>query len=395
MKPLQQSFKVTFNYQVYFTNNLFNLDNKILKEVVEKDGNQISRKVLFVVDEGVSKEIPSLIKDITKFVEGNKETFRLPTAPIVIPGGEMIKNDRKYFEKILNAINKYGIDRHSYVVAVGGGALLDMVGFASSIAHRGIRHIRIPTTVLSQNDSGVGVKNSINAFNKKNFLGTFNPPYAVINDFNFLLTLNEKDWRGGISEAIKVALIKDKSFFEFIQSCSESLLARDTDSMKHLIYRCAEMHLNHIASGDPFEKGSSRPLDFGHWAAHKLEQLTKYEVRHGEAVATGIALDCTYSYLKGMLAKEEWKTIISLIKSLEFRLFYPEMGNALLDLNHPENILKGLTEFREHLGGKLTIMLLERIGKGVEVHSIDTDLMIQSIELLKQLEEEKQFINKL
>ena len=115
------------------------------------------------------------------------------------------------------AIHEYGIDRHAYVLAVGGGALLDMVGYAAATAHRGVRLVRVPTTVLSQNDSGIGVKNSVNAFGKKNFLGTFAPPFAVFNDFTFLTTLSDRDWRAGISEAIKVALLKDATFFAFLE----------------------------------------------------------------------------------------------------------------------------------------------------------------------------------
>jgi 3-dehydroquinate synthase len=205
------------------------------------------------------------------------------------------------------------------VLGIGGGAVLDMVGYAAATAHRGIRLIRVPTTVLAQNDSGVGVKNGINAFGKKNFLGTFAPPYAVLNDIDFLTTLDDRDWRSGIAEAVKVALIKDANFFEFITTNAKALARRDMDSMQHLVYRCAQLHLNHIAnSGDPFEKGSSRPLDFGHWAAHKLEQLTHYNLRHGEAVAIGIALDTTYSYMAGMLSRSDWQQVLETAENIRF-----------------------------------------------------------------------------
>lgn len=304
----------------------------------------------------------------------------LSAEPLIVPGGEAVKNDRLYVEKILEASNTYGIDRHSYIVAIGGGAVLDMAGFATAIAHRGIRHIRIPTTVLAQNDSGIGVKNSVNAFNKKNFLGTFAPPYAVINDSTFLETLNQRDWCSGISEAVKVALIKDASFFEWIEANANKLAAREMAPMKELIYRCAQMHLDHIAGGDPFESGSSRPLDFGHWAAHKLEQLTNYELRHGEAVAIGICLDSTYSYLKGLISEKDLNRIITLFKTLNFPVHIPELSG--------ENLTKGLEEFREHLGGELTIMLLEEIGRGVEVHHMDNFIISEAAEKLEKLEEE-------
>jgi 3-dehydroquinate synthase len=257
---------------------------------------------------------------------------------------------------------------------------LDAAGFAAAIAHRGIRHIRFPTTVLSQNDSGVGVKNGINAYGKKNFLGTFAPPFAVVNDFQFLTTLDDRDWRSGIAEAIKVALIKDAHFFQQIRENAEKLNAREMLPMQQLIHRCAEMHLDHIGSGDPFEMGSSRPLDFGHWAAHKLEQLTNYELRHGEAVAIGMALDVTYAHLAGMLTEDELKQIIQLIRQLGFPLYVPELA-ATSGKNY--KILEGLNEFREHLGGQLTIMLLKAIGKGVEVHEMDEKLILAAIRQLE------------
>jgi 3-dehydroquinate synthase len=283
------------------------------------------------------------------------------------------------FYKLVDAVDKYGIDRHSLVVAIGGGSILDLVGYASAVSHRGIRHIRVPTTVLSQNDSGVGVKNGINYNFKKNFLGTFVPPVAVFNDFHFLTTLPVEEWRSGISEAVKVALIKDKSFFNWLQENAGALASRNMEAMQYLIRRCAEMHLEHIAGGDPFEMGSSRPLDFGHWSAHKIEQLSDFTIRHGEAVALGIALDSAYSYISGRLSEEEVKGIIVLLKNVGFAVTHPLM--EIKDEN--STILKGLNEFREHLGGKLTIMLLDAIGKGVEVHELDKTLLVKAGEWLK------------
>lgn len=378
-QSIEQVFSVPYNYQVFFTEALFSIDNNLFADLVS--GQKIP-KVYFVLDEGVVLTNPNLIASIEQYSEKNSDVFTLCASPLVIPGGEQVKNDQNYFQQVLKATDEYGIDRHSYIVGLGGGALLDMVGFAATIAHRGIRHIRIPTTVLSQNDSGVGVKNGINAFGKKNYLGSFCPPFAVINDSEFLQTLEQRDWRSGISEALKVALIKDASFFLWIEEKVEELLDRDSPAMQELIYRCAQMHLDHIASGDPFETGSSRPLDFGHWAAHKLEHLTDYKVRHGEAVAIGIALDTTYSFLAGKLSENELNRVLKVINHLGFDLYQPELSGEVL--------LKGLEEFREHLGGELTIMLLDKIGHGVEVHEMDNDMIINAIGKLKDLQLDSQ-----
>lgn len=374
---IKQTFTVNFDYPVFFTQSLFDVKNTILKDLISpKEGRKI--KAAFVIDSEVVSHNLSLIAEIKNYFKIVSDTVAL-IEPIVVQGGEESKNDLKEFQKVLALVNNEGIDRQSYIIAVGGGAVLDMVGFAASIAHRGVKHIRIPTTVLSQNDSGVGVKNGINAFGKKNFLGAFNPPVAVVNDLDFLKTLSDRDWISGISEAIKVALIKDRSFFDALKKDRERLVNREFDAMYSLIHQCAKMHIDHIASKDPFEKGSSRPLDFGHWAAHKMEQLTDFSLRHGEAVAIGIALDTAYSFIKGMITKSDWEEVVDLIAGFGFRLYIPEIENdqALID---------GLEEFREHLGGRLTIMLLESIGKGVEVNEMDTSIILQARDMLKEAE---------
>jgi 3-dehydroquinate synthase len=383
--PIQQRFQVSFAYNVYFTEGLFDLQNPLLREAIAQDGGPGLKKIFFVIDSHVAEAQPQLTGDIKAYAGLYPDFLQLVGEPMIVPGGEHCKNDPAYVQQILDVVNELGIDRHSYILVIGGGAVLDMVGYAASIAHRGIRHIRIPTTVLAQDDSAVGVKNSINAFGKKNFLGTFTPPNAVINDFNLLLTLSDREWRAGISEAIKVALIKDASFFRFLQDNAVKLAQRDMAAMQYLIHRSAAMHVQHIGGADPFEKGSSRPLDFGHWSAHKLEPLSNYQIRHGEAVAMGIALDSTYSYLKGMLSREELDQIIEVIQAVGFDIYVPEMDTHLEDASHPASLLHGLQEFREHLGGQLTIMLLEGIGRGVEVHEMDDALIIRAIKMLQQM----------
>ncbi|OKL40245.1 3-dehydroquinate synthase [Pontibacter flavimaris] len=385
MKSIIQEFQVPFTYGIYFTEGLFSKGNPMLTDILkQKSDGTGPRKVLFVVDEGVAKAHPNLLSDLATYTAYHSNTLTAVADAVLIPGGEEAKNDPALLDRVLEAIHKYGVCRHSYLIAIGGGAVLDMAGFAAATAHRGIRHIRIPTTVLSQNDSGVGVKNSFNAFGKKNFLGTFAPPFAVINDSKFLPTLEDRDWRGGIAEAIKVALIKDSAFYTQIKQNAAALVAREMKPMQELIFRCAQMHVEHIGSGDPFEFGSSRPLDFGHWAAHKLEQVTNYTLCHGEAVAIGIALDVTYSKLAGMLSEAEWENILSLLYGLGFALYIPELSHGLETPAKELLIWQGLQEFREHLGGQLTIMLLEKIGVGVEVHHLDAALVSEAVSQLQQ-----------
>lgn len=381
MDHLQQEFSVRFSYPVFFTSDLFTATNSLFADFFNKSAGAVRRKLLFIIDSGVVEAHPQLPDSIRTYVTQHLASLDLIDDVLILPGGEIAKNSPDAVETIVDAIDRYGVDRHSFVVGIGGGSILDMIGYAAAISHRGIRHVRIPTTVLSQNDSGVGVKNGVNYRGKKNFLGTFVPPVAVFNDSTFLTTLDDRDWRAGTAEAIKVALIKDRAFFDWLDANATALAHRDLPAMQYLIHRCADLHLKHIAGGDPFEMGSSRPLDFGHWSAHKLEQLTGFELRHGEAVAIGIALDTLYSQQLGWLSEADADRVLHLMRTLGFSLYQP-----MLDANDSADVLKGLAEFREHLGGQLTIMLLTGLGTGVEVHEMDDSRIRQAIAQLKRTE---------
>jgi 3-dehydroquinate synthase len=303
-------------------------------------------------------------------------------------GGEDSKNNWSVVEGIWKDINAYKICRHSYVIIVGGGASIDLVGFAVATAHRGVRLIRMPTTTLCQGDGGVGVKNGVNYFGKKNWVGSFTVPDAVINDYDFLATLPDTHKRAGYAEAIKVSLIKDKDFFAEIEANARQLAAFDPAAMERLIWKSAVLHLDHIAfNGDPFEKGSARPLDFGHWIAHKLEPLSNYKINHGYAVAIGICADVAYCAELGMIPAGVRDRIVALFEALGFATY-----NALLHSQSSTGsftILDGLQEFREHLGGVLTITLITEIGKGLEVHEMDPALILRSLNWLKDRHDAK------
>ncbi len=374
---IEQSFKVNYTYKLHFTQDVFEVQNGLFKKIVAAYKRKEPVKCLFVIDEGVATSFPKLPEKIESYCTAHNEILRYTNSTIV-PGGEESKNNYQYVEKVLEAINMNHICRHSFVVVIGGGAVIDMAGYAAAIAHRGVRLIRVPTTVLAQNDAAVGVKNSINTFGKKNFLGTFVPPQAIINDSSFLVSLEQRDWIAGISEAIKIALIKDADFYDFLKDNAAALQQREMEPMSYLIYRCAELHMEHIAEGgDPFESGSSRPLDFGHWAAHKLEYMTNYTVRHGEAVATGMAIDLIYGHLLGFMDKQKLDEILSVMKIIGFELQLPFREKEKIN-----ELLEGIEEFKEHLGGELTITLITTVGSKKDVHEIDFDKMRQAIALL-------------
>jgi 3-dehydroquinate synthase len=385
MSLIERTISISFQHRVHFTKNVFGLGNSLLKEVLAGGHGQVP-KVFLVLDESLHLAQPALAPQIETWFKNNAEAVQLVCAPFILEGGERVKNSYFHVSEIQSQIDRYHIDRHSYVIAVGGGALLDLVGLAASTAHRGVRHIRVPTTTLSQDDSGVGVKNGMNAFGKKNYIGTFAVPWAVINDFELLASLPPRDKRAGYIEGVKVACIRDAAFFDAIEHDAAKLREFDPEAMERLIHRCVELHVNHIAtSGDPFEMGSARPLDFGHWAAHKLEQISDYRIRHGEAVAVGIALDAIYSRRMGFLDGGSTERVLKLIEDLGFEIFANELLHV--DSEGALVVLKGLEEFREHLGGQLTITLLRSIGKGFEVHEMHSSVVIAAI---RELEERSQ-----
>jgi 3-dehydroquinate synthase len=387
MDVIQQEIHVAFRYPVHFTTGVFTPSNRLVRELVRTADAHTPARVVVVVDRGVVRAHPDLVASIDRYCLHHEDGVTLAAPVLILPGGEQVKNDPRHTEHLLEVMNAAGLCRHSYLIAVGGGAVLDVAGFAAATAHRGVRLIRVPTTVLAQDDSAVGVKNGVNAFGKKNYLGTFAPPFAVVNDFGFLSTLSDRDWRGGISEAVKAALIRDRSFFEFLEAHAAALVARDPAAMEQVVRRSAALHLRHIATGgDPFELGSSRPLDFGHWAAHKLEQVTHHRMRHGEAVAIGIALDSTYSYLSGFLPEPQWRRIIDVILALGLSVYTPTLSERLDTPTDPACVLRGLADFQEHLGGRLTIMLLKAIGEPFDVNEIRSEVMVRSIDMLKTIE---------
>ncbi len=387
MNLIERTIRVNWQHRVVFADDIFSPANKGLHDILR--GGDGPGRVLIVLDGDLAAAQPGLAGAITNYFSAHQDGLTLVHPPMICQGGEQTKASWSQVAEIHAAINRHHIDRHSYLIAVGGGALLDMAGLAAATAHRGVRHVRIPTTTLSQCDSGVGVKNGINAFGKKNFIGTFAPPFAVINDFALLGTLPERDARAGFVEAVKVACIRSREFFETLESDARALAKFEAEPVRKLIRCCAELHANHIAtSGDPFEFGSARPLDFGHWAAHKLEQISNFTLRHGEAVAIGVALDVIYSRRAGFLSAENTERVLSLLENLGYELFIADLvrENERRELL----VIEGLEEFREHLGGTLAITLLKEIGQGFEVSEMNRTLIAEAINELQARHQARQ-----
>ncbi len=367
---------VTFKHRIVFTRAAFSAGNPALAEILKEGGG---RRAMVFLEDTVAAAWPGLVDEIqTYFLDVDLE-FRGTT---VFPGGEACKADDTLVKEVWAAIDAVHLDRHSYAIVIGGGAFLDAVGYATASAHRGVRLIRFPTTTLSQDDSGVGVKCAINALGKKNWVGAFAVPFAVINDFSFLHTQDEQTRRTGLIEALKVALVKDRTFFEWIVENLPAPFPLEPEALEACVEKSALLHARHIATGgDPFETGSSRPLDFGHWAAHKLEAMTHYQLSHAPAVGIGLALDTLYSARSGLLKFSLADQILQVLDALQISIYHPALD--WLDETGRRRVFDGLDEFREHLGGELTVLLLEDVGVGVDVHQFNEVLLGDCINELR------------
>lgn len=367
MDELDLSFSVTFRHRILFTEDALAPSNRLLPDLLG------AAKVLCVVDAGLAAADPSLVARIAA------RGLNLTRAPLILAGGEACKQDTAAVDGLMAAIADDGICRHSFVLAVGGGACLDLVGFAAATAHRGVRLVRMPSTTLAQADAGVGVKNAVNAQGRKNFTGTFAPPFAVVNDRSLLATLPPRLRREGLVEAVKVALLKDAAFLVELGQDAPALARGDLSAIGRAVRRSAELHARHIAEGgDPFELGSARPLDLGHWSAHRLEVLSGHRLSHGEAVAIGLALDVLIARDLGHLSTADAERVLALLQSLGFGLW-----DDLLASENSAPLLAGLDEFREHLGGRLTLVLPVAPGRSVEIHELPAAVVRKAVDALR------------
>jgi len=341
MADLDLDIPIIFKHCIRFSKNVFNSENDTLKKLFPPAP---SAKAIIFIENEIIVHFPQIEREIKDWFSDQSQLTL--TNIVRAEGGEYCKRSETVCREVMDAIEKDKVDRHSYVWVIGGGAFLDVVGFAAATAHRGIRLVRFPTTTLSQDDSGVGVKNGINLYKKKNFLGTFAVPYAVVNDFRFLYSQPEQVCREGLVEAIKVALVKDANFFFWMESNIEALAQLEPSILETTVI-------------------------------HKAEQLSDFRLTHAQAVSIGLVLDTMYAWRKGFLSEDSYKRVISLLKGLKLPLW-----DDSFSIKNPEgrlSLLDGLDEFREHLGGQLTIMLLREIGEGFDVHEMDADTISDCI----------------
>lgn len=291
------------------------------------------------------------------YAERLTKTLKLlgkPVRTIILPDGESYK-DWENLQLIFDDLLKFGADRQTMLVALGGGVIGDMTGFAAASFMRGIRFVQVPTTLLAQVDSSVGGKTGINHPLGKNMIGAFHQPTAVIADLNTLKTLPPRELSAGLAEVIKHGAIADEQFLAWIEANTSALLACNTDAMAHAVLRSCEIK-SAVVSADEKEGGLRATLNFGHTFGHAIEAGMGYgEWLHGEAVGCGMVLGADLSRRLGYISGAEVAHLKKIIQSMNLPTEPPKFGSA--------RYMELMQVDKKTEGGQIRYVVLEKIGK--------------------------------
>ncbi len=296
---------------------------------------------------------------------------------IIVRSGEETKSFAS-FERVCEEVLEIGIERSDLLVAFGGGVVGDLTGFVAGVINRGIDFIQIPTTLLSQVDSSVGGKTAINAKAGKNLIGLFWQPRLVIADTEVLVTLDSRDVLAGFAEIFKIGLLHDKEFFEFCKSNYQNIIKKNGPERLYAIKTAINAKAK-IVEQDEREAGIRALLNLGHTFGHAIEAAVNYDEtkwRHGEAVATGIAMAARFSARSGFITKDDTKIITDFIRNCGYNEYLPHS-----DAFEPEKMLENMRHDKKNQAGKINLILLRAIGEAFVAKSIDEN---QILDFLKE-----------
>jgi 3-dehydroquinate synthase len=313
------------------------------------------KKTLIISDDGVPQKI---VKKVTAACKPSTKVFK-----IILQQGEKAKSIQN-FQKILNFLAESNFDRTDLIIAVGGGVVGDISGYVASSYLRGIPFIQIPTTLLAQVDSSVGGKTAINISAGKNLVGAFYNPKGVIIDTSVLKTLSNREFKAGLAEVIKYALIKNKSLFSLLKRHPKEILLMNHKIIEEIIF--ASIHTKaQIVTQDEKENGIRAILNFGHTFGHAIEAHGKYKkILHGEAVAKGMKIASKISYLESLISEKDHKKVIALLEMFEFDL-------SLNQYNY-EELKPYILRDKKIKAGRLNLVLLNQLSNATVTSAFDT-----------------------
>ena len=319
--------------------HIFN--KKIPKNILNKFLSK-KNKVLIITDSGVPKQY---LKNLEKDINTKNKYF------LVLAKGEKSKSFKSY-QKILNKLIELKFDRSDYLVALGGGVIGDVTGFAASSYLRGIGYIQIPTTLLSQVDSSVGGKTAVNLAQGKNLIGAFYNPKLVLISTSFLKTLSDKEYKSGLGEVVKYSLIGNKKLKKIIEDQSQLIVDKDESTLKAIIEESIKTK-SKIVTKDEKESGIRAILNFGHTFGHAIEAYNNYRnITHGAAITLGMVIASKLSFYEGHIKDYQLDNIINMIESIGLNTDHSKYNYSKLK--------KYMASDKKVKDGKLNIILIDK-----------------------------------
>lgn len=301
---------------------------------------------------------------------------KTPVRIHLFPDGESAKTLRSV-ELLARSLSRAGADRRSLIIAVGGGVVGDVAGFAAASYLRGVSLVHVPTTLVAQTDSAIGGKTGVNIPEGKNLVGAFYAPRLVVVDPLLLRTLPEREFRGGMAEVIKYGVIADEKMFAFLEQKLENALARDSAALTYLITRSVEIKAD-VVSKDERESGLREILNFGHTFGHALESVTRYRrYRHGEAVAWGMMAAALLGHEIGVTPAQDASRIVALVRRIGTLPPWPRtIRPGLLDVMRSD---------KKTRGGQVRFVLSQAIGRAASYDNISADLVTRVLHFAPRL----------
>ncbi|MEG0706631.1 MAG: 3-dehydroquinate synthase [Cellulosilyticaceae bacterium] len=352
MRILDKSIKKP--YEIIITDDFVTLENKIKETLVPSS-------LLIVTDDHVEK---LYLKEVTDRLDDIA-----PVYTHVIKAGEISKT-LDTVTRIYETLIGNNLDRSTMIVALGGGVVGDIAGFVAASYMRGIPFIQIPTTVVAQNDSSIGGKVGVDYFAHKNMIGAFCDPKLVYINVSTLKTLCDREFVGGLAEVVKHALIKDETFYEYLNESREGILKKDTQALLEMTYRSCQIKAE-VVEQDSHEMGIRKILNFGHTVGHAIETLSQFAIIHGECVGYGISISSYISYRRNLITQEELQGIISTCK--QYGLLTPLKHHSI------EEILEQMKYDKKKSHHKISFILLDKIGEALIVCDVTDDEISQAV----------------
>lgn len=295
---------------------------------------------------------------------------------LVLPPGEGTKG-WAHLAQTVEWLLERKVERKDLVVALGGGVIGDLAGFAAAVLRRGVRFVQVPTTLLAQVDSSVGGKTGINTAQGKNLVGAFHQPVLVLADTGLLATLPRRDFLSGYGEVVKYGLLGDAAFFDWLEANGPAVLAQEPRALERIVRRSCEMKAE-IVVRDETEEGDRALLNLGHTFAHALEAATGYGDRllHGEAVAVGLGLAFDLSARLGLCSQEEPSRVRAHLRAMGMKAV---LGDVPGELPGAEGLLALMAQDKKAVGGKLRFILARGIGSAFVADDVPTEAVIATL----------------